>query len=504
MLAQIERELVLRGGLYDFVQVTWSQVESTPFVPGWHLEAICEHLEAVSRVEIRKLLINVPPGAAKSLLSGVFWQAWEWLDRPGTRFINASFDMSLPGTRDGGKIIRLLQSSWWAERFQPLLDHKSPSAFNFDIKGGGFRFATSPRSRGTGRHGNIVVVDDPIKPADTLGGSAITHKRLDEVSSWWKATMPTRRADPATHREVIVMQRLHKDDLSGEMARAGGWTVLRLPMRFEKTYSCPGDRRTEDGELLWPARFPLDTVIELEKSLDTHAAGQLQQRPHALGGTIFRRSRWRFWGTGNEPCLCNECFDRHVNDPGYVSPHDTGRPCRALPESGFDLISADLAFKGTQHSDFVALQSWRTYGGDFFMLDLVNERLDFADTKIALLRFSIAWPTAGTILIEDAANGPAIESELRHSLGGIELVRPEGGKEARAQAVAPLFSAGSVFLPAAHPGIWHMMSQAEAFPMDLNDDEVDSLTQALVYFRAHGYSALFEQAMTNARKDMAG
>jgi predicted phage terminase large subunit-like protein len=503
LLAEVERDLVLRGGLYDFVKVAWPQVEPSPFTPNWHIGVVCEHLEAVSRIEIRKLLINVPPGSAKSLLTGVFWQPWEWIHRPATKFIHASFDMSLPGTRDGGKIIRLMQSDWWRERFTSLLTQKSPSAFNFDVYGGGFRFSTSPRSRGTGRHGNIVVVDDPIKPADTLGGPGITHKRLDEVSQWWRATMSTRRADPATHREVIVMQRLHKDDLAGEALRDGGWTVLRLPMRFEKTYSVPADIRTEEGELLWPKRFPAETVRELEKSLHEHAAGQLQQRPHARGGSIFKRSRWRFWGEGDEPCLCDECFDRCVNDPTYTNPeHKTGRPCRVLPAKGFDVLSADLAFKGKQTSDFVAIQAWRTYGGEFFALDLTNDRLDFGDTKTRLLELAIKWSTAETVLIEDAANGPAIESELRQDLGGIELVKPDGGKEARAQAVIPLFAGEQVFLPKGHPGIWHLMAQCEAFPNDVNDDEVDALTQALVFFRANGYTTLFEQAMTNAKKNV--
>lgn len=498
MLADLDRRLALEGTLYDWVGLAWAQVESAPFVPGWHIGAVCETLEAVSANQISRLVINLPPGCTKSLLVNVLWPTWEWLRRPGTKFIYASFDQSLPGRRDGGKILNLLGSQWWKDRFSPLLESKVASAANFDVIGGGFRFSTSPGGRGTGRHGNIVVFDDPIKPKDAQGRrAAVTHEALAKVRDWYSGTMSTRRADPKTHREVCIMQRLHKDDLAGYLIDLGARKVC-FPMRFEKDYADPLDKRTREGELLCPARYDEPAVKAIEQSMPEEVqAAQLQQRPHTKGGKHFRRVWWRFWGAGREPCLCDKCFDARK------SVHDSGRDCVPLPEAGLDVLSWDMAFKGKQTSDFVAGGAWRAYGGCSYLRSIFNQRIGFADSKRAVLKMSVAFP-ASKILVEDAANGPAIEDELKSDLSGITLVKPQGGKEARASAVEPLFDTGTVFLP--HPDIcpltWSLMHQAEAFPNDLNDDMVDMLTQALTWYRGQGAAlARFDRAMTQALRD---
>jgi len=228
-------------------------------------------------------------------------------------------------------------------------------------------------------------------------------------------------------------------------------------------------------------------------------AAQLQQRPQAAEGSIFRRSYWRFWAPKGpvveEPCLCPKCWDAEQ------SVHATGRLCTTLPDAGFDLQSWDMAFKGKQTSDFVAGGSWRAMGGNFFLLHLVNERIDFAATKGQVLLMAASRPGAERILIEDTANGPAIESELRDTLPGIEMVSPEGGKEARCQAVSPLFAGQMVYLPdpRRYPIVWACMKQLEAFPKDLNDDMVDMISQALTWYRGHGATTLYSAAMANIR-----
>lgn len=492
MLEELDRDLGLRGSLADWVWLAWSQVESTPYIHGWHVEVICEHLEAMVRGEITDMVINIPPGFMKSLLCNVFLPPWVWLRDPSAKFFYGSFDQSLVGRRDGGRIISLLGSKWWADRFPKLLVQNRPSAVNFDIDGGGFRFSSSPGGRGTGRHPNFTIIDDPIKPKDTMGGSAITHKLLTRVSEWYHGTLSTRKANPSRHGTLVVMQRLHKDDLAGELVRAGAYH-LNLPMRFEAQYRRPFDRRTVDGELLWPERFPKEATEKLEKELGpTHASAQLQQRPNVKGGGIFKRVWWKFWGEGNEPCLCDVCFDAEE------SRHDTGIPCAQLPEAGHDLQSWDLAFKGKATSDFVAGGAWRVYKDKFYLLDWKNVRASFSETKLLMMRETVDFPsTRGKILVEDAANGPAIESELKHELRGIELVTPEGGKEARAHACEPVLALGNVYLPKA---CYPLLTQAEAFPFDLNDDLVDMLTQAIVWYRKRGSTADWVGALKNVQK----
>lgn len=495
----VDQELISRGGLIDFVEMAWPEVCPAPFLRNWHHEEVCAHLEAMSRCEIRNLVINQPPGTTKSLIVNTLWPVWEWIHRHGTKFIYASFDPTLVGRRDGGKVINLLQSRWFVARWGQYLVETNPSASDFDIKGGGFRFATSPGGKGTGRHGNVTVCDDPSKPIDAVGGGTITKKALVRVSGWWGNTMSSRQADPSTHRNLIIMQRVHNSDLAGEMLRTGDYVHLCFPMRFRSDLRCRtqwgGDRRETEGELLFPERFPEREVKALETSMGpTVAAAQLQQRPDVEGGGIFKRTDWRFWsyqeGTP-EPCLCEKCFNRALVDPSFLDPscpNVSGRMCVVLPENGINCQSWDMTFKKSDDSDFVAADLWRQYGQQYFLVDMLNERMSFTQTKAAFIRWSLLYPAALDKLVEDAANGPAIESELRLDIPGITLVKPLGGKEARANAVSPLYAAGKAFYPhpKIQPKIWHRMAQHEAFPKDAHDDMVDAGSQALLRLRQYG------------------
>ncbi len=503
-------EVVSKGGLFDFVNMAWREVEPAPFTPNWHHEEVCAHLEAMSRCEIRDLAITEPPGCTKSLLVNVLWPAWEWIKRPTTKYIYASFDPTLVGRRDGGKLINLLKSPWFKIRWGSILVDTNPSASDFDTIAGGFRFSTSPGGKGTGRHSNITVCDDPTKPVDATGGGTVTKQALHTVLDWWGNTMSSRQADPKTHRNLVVMQRLHNQDLAGMMIREG-YIHLNLPMRFVSDMKCRtqwgGDRRTREGQLLFPQRFPEEEVKRLEVKMGpTVAAAQLQQTPSVEGGGVFKRSDWLFWAAlpnTPEPCLCENCFRKSLVDPSFRDPaHITGRMCEVCPTAGLDLQSWDMAFKKTDDSDFVAAGVWRAYLSRYFLLDIINERMGYTLAKAALIRWSLKWPSAYDKLVEDTANGPAIIDDLRVDIAGLTPITPLGGKEARANACSPLLAAGKVFLP--HPSIcplvWLLMSQAEAFPKEVNDDLVDMMSQALLRLRQHG--DLFSTAMARIRGDI--
>lgn len=473
--AHLDRERVKVGGLHAFMALAWSHVGGAgAFRDNWHLHEIAHHLEAQSSYELNELVINIPPGTGKSMTVNILWPAWDWITYGGSsKWIYGSYDPSLVGARDGGRLLALLQNDWFVERWGNLLAKSVSSASSFQTAGGGFRFATSPGGRGLGRHADHVVADDPVKPADTMGRPATTQGRLREVSLWWSGTMSLRQSDPTRHTRTIVQQRLHKSDLAGEMAERG-YVVLSLPMRAEARpcrTAWGGDQRTAEGELLFPERFPEITVSANEKTLGPlGTAAQYQQRPYVEGGTVFRRDWWRFWGKGRELCLCDECVREGV------SSHDPGRDCVPLPERGWDFQSWDLTFKGTVDSDFVAGQRWRAYGGNFYLLAMLNERMGFTETLDRMRSFG---PAGEPRLVEDQANGPAVAESLAGKME-IELVKPEGGKEARANAVTPLFSEGLVYLPAVSES-YTLIAQAEAFPFDVHDDQVDAMTQALVH-----------------------
>jgi predicted phage terminase large subunit-like protein len=503
---ETDRELVLKGGLYDFVTMAWSVIEPSGLTANWHLEEVCVHLEAVSRGDILRLVINQPPGSGKSSLVNVFWPVWEWVLRPATKFIYASYDRSLVGTRDGGKVIKLLQAPWFKARWGELLEPGKPAASWFNNVHGGFRFATSVAGGATGRHSDIQVVDDPIKPKDAAGGATFSKNQIRAVSEWWSGTMSTRAANQATFRRVIVMQRLCYDDLAGEMLATGDYTHLRLPMRYNPAKPCRttwgGDRRTEKGTLLFPARFPEHAVTRLETKEMTkpQAAAQLQQEPQVEGGGAFQRVWFRFWHIKPgvvEPCLCDDCWNAEKQICGKTGPY----LCAPLPPTGHDVQSWDFTFDATDSSDFVAGGVIRTVGLErHFLLDCINERLNIIGTMAALQTMTRQYPKALDKLIENKANGPAVVTLLKNKVPGVTLVEPAGSKPARASVASVAFSGGDFYLP--HPDlapwVWMVMKQLEGFPKASYDDLVDMISQAVVQLRKHGSG--FSEAMRRLRE----
>jgi hypothetical protein len=269
--------------LHEFVRQAWPLVEpGTKFVDGWHIRAICEHLEAATAGSIKRLLINVPPGCCKSLLACVFWPCWVWGPRnwPQSRWFFASYGQEL-STRDSLKCRKILESPWYRSRWgdRVTLGHNQMS--KFENSAGGWRLATSVGGRGTGEHPDFVVWDDPHNVNDVE--SPVERERVIA----WRAATISLRGMTRDVREVGIMQRLHRDDLSGWMLRTLGDRVdhICLPMRYERS-AMPKptslgwiDPRATDGELLWPAAVDAATVTDLENQLGTNAEGQLQQRP---------------------------------------------------------------------------------------------------------------------------------------------------------------------------------------------------------------------------------
>lgn len=341
--------------LTSFIEYTWPVLEpGRKFVPGWSVDAICEHLEAVTRGEIRRLLINVPPGCMKSLTTDVFWPAWEWgpQNMPTTRYVSASYSEALT-TRDNRKCRTLVQSApyqkAWGDRFRISGDQNAKVRYENDQTG--FKLATSVGGLGTGERGDRFIIDDPhnIKEAES---EAVREAALQ----WFTEVVPTRVNDPEKSAIIVIMQRVHERDVSGLILREElGYEHLCLPMEYEARHRCftpvkradrptervsrvmreedavpwwitpeqleeertkekpelldyePDwveltcqDRREEEGELLWPGRFTRRHLeADLKPSLRAWggsyaAAGQLQQRPAPRGGGMFQRDDFNF------------------------------------------------------------------------------------------------------------------------------------------------------------------------------------------------------------------
>ncbi len=455
-----------RRSLYEFVVQAWPILEpAVPFQTGWHIQAVTEHLEAVSLGNILRLIINIPPRHAKSTLTSVCWPAWDWIDHPYRQFLSSSYAQSL-STRDSVKTRRLIQSRWyqrnWGTRYRFAGDQNAKIRFENDQMG--YRIATSVEGSATGEGGGILLIDDPHSISEAESDTV-----RQGVLDWWDGTMSTRLNDPKTGAVVVIMQRVHDLDLSGHLLAQGGWEHLCLPAEYEgeKHYTIIGweDPRTVEGELLWPDRFGPEEIAKQKIILGSYRySGQYQQRPAPRTGGIFNSSWWKFY---------------QLSDlPRYPHDHLT-RP----DELRFDDIiqSWDMTFKDLTTSDFVVGQVWGRKGADYYLLDQERGQLSFTDTLKAVKQMRMKWPKTTATLVEDKANGTAIIDTLRHDIPGLLPIEPQGGKIARAEAVSPTIEAGNVYLPSPQeqPWIQTLLDEAARFPLGTHDDQVDALTQAL-------------------------
>jgi predicted phage terminase large subunit-like protein len=478
---RVDRALGLRGSFHDFVQMAWPLVEhARPFVDNWHIRAICEHLEAVFEGRIKRLVINIPPGCMKSLTCSVFWPVWCWLRNPSWRFIYGSFDKDLVGKRDGSKVLEIITSKWFRERFgdKVMIRGKEPAFGDFETTARGFRFATSVGGKLMGRHAHALVIDDPIKPQE------LTDIALKDAEEWRKSTVSSRLLPGGA--VVLMMQRLHENDLAGIADAEGGWDFLRLPMRYETELHCATSigfedpRKGQEGALLWPDYKDEGEVSQIEKDMGgragTTVAAQLQQRPAPARGIIFNKETFEYWTRASLPA-----------------------------EFDFVVDSWDCTFKGTDSSDYVVGQKWGMKAAKFYLLAIRRGRWSFTQTlaEVEALRTDATLPKAHAVLVEDKANGTAVIDVLGQKVPGFVPVNPEGGKIVRANAVTPLFEARNVYHP--HPDIhpWIAAHETELlkFPKGKNDDSVDCATQALNYLRSK--ASHFGAAMDQFMKDGA-
>jgi predicted phage terminase large subunit-like protein len=285
----IERE-ACRRSLSTFIRRAWAVLEpGQPYVHGWHIDAMAEHLEAVTAGQITRLLINIPPGTMKSLMTGVLWPAWEWGPRglAHQRFIGASHEATL-ATRDNLRMRRLVQSEWFQTLWPLAFTGDQNEKTYFENERTGWRQSCAVKSM-TGRRGDRVAWDDPHSVEDAHSKAA-----LAEAERVFSETLPTRLNNPDRSAIVITMQRLHESDISGLiLARELGYDHLCLPMEWEAPRKATSigfvDPRAEVGELLFPARFPRAVVDRDKKVMGAYAvAGQFQQRPAPPGGEEFQ------------------------------------------------------------------------------------------------------------------------------------------------------------------------------------------------------------------------
>jgi predicted phage terminase large subunit-like protein len=476
--ADLDRE-DSRRNLYEYVKLAWHIVEpGVDFIPGWHIEAICEHLEAAYERRIRNLLINVPPRHMKSLCVSVFFPTWVWgpQKNPATRFLCASYAESL-AIRDSLKCRNIIRSTWyrrrWGDVFYLTADQNQKT--RFENSQTGYRLAVGVGGSATGEGGDFLIVDDPLKALDCDSDAAITG-----ANEWWDNTLSTRGNDPKTFVRIVIMQRLAENDLTGHIldrAKHEGaepWEVLCLPAEYEpQPYVSTinwEDKRTEKGELLWPARYDRRSLQELQINLGPrHAAGQLQQRPAPAGGTIFHRD---WWDPSNR-------YD--IEDPRYRNSYVAR------------WLSMDTAFVKSATSAFTACV-WFDLLPDYraIVSRVYRERLEFPEllefAKGQLIAADVNLKFRGMI-IENQASGKSLIQTLERTLdptlrNQIIAYNPQGSKVQRQQRAAVWCQKRCVLLP--HPSedcpwLWDFEDELYKVPASTYQDQADAFAQGVDY-----------------------
>ena len=462
-LLEAESYDLAEKSLSRFVMDAWDVLEpKNAFLYNWHIGLITEHLEAVSRGEEKRLIINIPPRYMKSLCVSVMWPVWSWIARPENRWIFASYSQSLAAKHSVDRR-QLIQSSFfqkqWGKLFSLTDDQNLKTEFMNTRRG--HMIATSVGGTATGKGGDIIVVDDPHNPLEA-NSDVLRQKAID----FFDQTLTTRLDNKKNGAIVVVMQRLHEDDLTGHLLEQGDWTHLCVPAQAESRtiYNFPisGKSKTyNEGDILFPKREDLAEIERQKRALGSIAfAAQYQQRPTPSEGAIIQKSWFKYYSE--------------------------------LPIKFDEILQSwDMSFKESENSDYVVGQVWGRVGANKYLLAQVRKKMAFPDTIRAFRTMTAQWPRAYRKLVEDKANGSAIISTLKDSITGIIAVNPTESKLARLSAVCPQIEAGNVYLPDPKQNPWvnDLIDEALRFPRGKHDDQVDAMTMALNDFQSR-YKAM--------------
>lgn len=444
------RSSIARDSLPYFVHRFWKYVEPTrPLVWGWHLDEICKVLALAKLGVIKRLILNLPPGCMKSLLVSVFFHAWWWAGDPSIRFLTASYS-SDNTIRDNLRLKGIVrseeyQSSFWTPRGVSLSSSQDAKE-RFDTTLRGYRIASSVGGTFTGEHPHCILLDDLLKAKD-----ADSQTKIDECNGWINSTLSTRLAlDPVI---ILVMQRLNENDPTGHLRAKGGWTEVVFPMRYEackrdendgRVIPDPRDRRTREGELLWPQVWPEEKVQEEEILLGPLANGQLQQNPIPLGGALFKRDYF----------------------PVVDVPPKQVRRCR-----GWDVAETDNGGDETW-----GVRVSLADDGLLYVEDAVWDQLTLTDR---LIKQVAEVDGRGTSIREGSGSGKAVTKARSILLQGWDYgVSPETeSKIARANPFLAQCRAGNVRMVR---GEWNeaYLNRVCAFPFGRYDDPVDATSNA--------------------------
>lgn len=435
-----------RSDLLTFTQTMFRARKGADMMDNWHQEAICNALERVVIGKCKRLVINIPPRAGKTEIAVINFIAWCMGNFPDSEFIHASYSKRL-ATANAYSVRAIMQHEKFSEIFSHTeLAGDSKAKDEFRTAQGGIVYATGAEGTITGygaggmteRFKGAIVIDDPHK-----AGEANSVTRRQNVLDWFATTMESRKNSPHTP-VIVIMQRLHEQDLTGWLLDGGNgeeWEHLCIPAI------------REDGQSFWPRQFPMEMLDRLKSSNSYVFAGQYLQTPAPLGGGVFKEEWLRYWTT--------------------------------LPEIEYCMIYADTAHKTGQENDRSWLQLWgKGKDGNIYLIDMVRGRWEAPQLLAHALAF---WDKCKTnapaivrkLKVEDKASGIGLVQQLKQKGVPVEGIPRDRDKVTRGYDTSPMVEAGRVYLPERHEALSDMLHEVSLFPVATHDDAVDPFMDAI-------------------------
>lgn len=452
----------MRGHLSPFIKKVFATVDpSAVYKHNWHIDLISEYLEACYHGEIRQLVINMPPRFMKSISVSVAFPAWVLGQDPSEKFLCASYSDKLAMKHNVDTRL-VMQTAWYKSTFPDVhLAHDQNEKSKFQTTARGHRIATSVGGTATGEGGNYLITDDPMNPK-----KAHSDTERETTNEWFDQTWSTRKNDPKTAVEILMMQRLHAEDTTGHALKEGGWEHLVIPHEAEgkTTVVFPSGRivEREDGELLHEERMGKEETKKIRKRLGTYAYdGQYQQRPAPLGGGRIKLS----W------------FPRYKELPAL-----------------FDeiVLSADTAQKAKEINDPSVIQVYGRKNEQWYIVHQWKGQVIYPDLKNMALAMINQWkPDA--FLIEDKSSGSSLLQELKLLKKPVIGIEPEADKVTRFDTQTPSLENGLISLPDASFTDCEWQASIETnlmnFPNPVAWDELDAMSQFLKWLRKRSEKA---------------
>jgi predicted phage terminase large subunit-like protein len=451
---------LLRTDFGSFIERCFYQLNpSAKLMPNWHHEVIASRLDDCRRGKLRRLIINVPPRSLKSLAASIAFPAWALGHNPAAQLLCVSYAQDL-SDKFARECRSVMTSDWYKRTFATRLSSQKQAVEEFVTTANGYRLATSVGGVITGRGADFIIIDDPLKPED-----AESEALRRAANQWYDNTLYSRLNDKRTGCIILIMQRLHEDDLVGHVLAQDSWDVLRFPAIAEAAeqfvITTPSGGRTftrQEGDVLHPEREPRMLLQSIRKTLgERNFAGQYQQAPAPAEGMLVKPEWFRHYAPHEQP----KRFERVIQ-------------------------SWDTANKVSELSDYSVCTTWGIRAKQIYLLDVFRQRLEFPELKRAVKQRAALF-NASVILIEDRASGTQLIQELRsEGLHQVKACKSAKDKVMRMHAQTPRIEGGFVYLPRQAPWLAEYLHELTTFPAAKYDDQADSTSQALEWITIKG------------------